>query len=247
MGVFTTNFLGQCDSPIITQLSVSGGFLVITFSVTASEYLNSRYEIATDVGFTNIVNYNVGTHTSPVTTTLEVVGYSTLYVRMKKYCTNGSETYESNWSNIMIWSTAPSSNVYVELVGEGSLNGTRNYKLHVENETFIGFVNMTARKGDNTKNARGEDGYGGILNIPNNDINLPYHDYYKSIPITLPVGIYTANIRAIGIAKNVLFETEVDSAVTYSYIEGYYNGLPSASAEAHLYVPAIIPPEELQN
>ena len=237
MGVFTTNFLGQCDSPTITQLSVSGGFLVITFSVTAPEYLNSRYEIATDAGFTNIVNYNVGTHTSPVTTTLEVAGYSTLYVRMKKYCTNGSETYESNWSNIMIWSEASMSNIYIELIGEGSENGIRNYTLHVENAPFTGFVNVTARKSSTAKTSRGEDSYGGILNISNTAPD--YQDYYKSSELTLPIGTYPGlSIKAIGVSATGL-AAFVDAAVSYSYISGYFNGLPTAQAEAHLVIPEV--------
>ena len=237
MGVFTTNFLGQCDSPTITQLSVSGGFLVITFSVTAPEYLNSRYEIATDVGFTNIVNYNVGTHTSPVTTTLEVAEYSTLYVRMKKYCIDGSETYESNWSNIMIWSETSMSNIYVELIGEGAQDGIRNYTLHVENAPFTGFVNITARKSITAKNSRGEGSYAGILNISNTAPD--YQEYYKSLALTLPIGVYPGlSIKAVGISATGL-AAFVDAGVTYSYISGYFNGLPTAQAEAHLVIPEV--------
>jgi len=129
-------------------------------------------------------------------------------------------------SNNLQYTKASTANIYIsDLVFDQDL-GITTYNLNIEEESFVGFVNMSGEKNLNTRNGSGNDTYGGLIFIPNsNDIG----DWVNaSNPISLSVGVYNCEIKANGNPKNAGQNVEVNIIVGY----GYTNDIADAVAVA---------------
>lgn len=230
MGIFTTTFLAECEAPVITNLTRnSSGYLVIDFTISTVNSAGSRYEVATDPGFTNLVVYNVGTHTSPVTTAVLVDTYSTLYVRMRKYCSHPvSGTFESSWSNVATWTTIPTSTIYVSNVVRQPGQGTADFTLHVENEPFIGyFCAVLTSSTVNGKQVVGSTFAASYVLSPKILSGSPLGTEDRvNVAVNIPIGIYTGcNIYIQANTVNIAEDVNYDMAVIFSKNTILENGI----------------------
>ena len=241
MGSFTATFLAECEAPVINSLTKNvNGYLVINFTMSSSNYASSRYEVATDAAFTSILVYDVGTHTSPVTTTVLADNYSTLYVRVRKYCSLPvTGTYESAWSNIGEWITAPTSSIYVSNVQGVGGSGQRTFDLHVEGAPFVGYAcGLMTNSSVNTRQKLASiDTAGAIITLTINSDEILGAEDRESQAVNIPVGIYpgcSINISANAVPMEE--DVNVDAALVYSLDNIYENGINSSFVSVDLQV-----------
>lgn len=114
--------------------------------------------------------------------------------------------------------------------------GTSSYKLHVENQPFVGYVNLTAFKKEDTRNASIVDEFGGKLTIKNTDSAMT--DYFKSTAVVIPVGVYDCQMSASCIQENQYRDAGVDGSVGYGLTPNYYESIETAQAGVRLEIPA---------
>lgn len=167
------------------------------------------------------------------TTDLETISLSYLEnkIRLKVVSQFGDTAY----SNILQYTKISTANIYI--TDKVSTNGRCTYKLHVENEPFIGFANMIGDKESNGRNARINDTFGGVLLIPN---DYEYGQFAtKSKAVNIPVGVYNCDVESIGLPRNQYEDLAINGAVSYGYTPDYYDS--SVQAEAHLIIPALNP------
>lgn len=137
------------------------------------------------------------------------------------------------YSNVLGYTKTALSNIYISDVLNDSNAGTTSYKLHVENEAFVGFVNMVGNKNANTKNAFINDDFGENLFIP--AINEG-ETVTKSSAVNIPIGIYDCVITATGAPKSMYQDVEIQGGVSYGYTEDYYDSTVNTSCL--LFIPA---------
>lgn len=136
------------------------------------------------------------------------------------------------YSNILQYTKSSTSNIYIsDLVFDQDL-GLTTYNLNVEEEDFVGFVNMAGEKNLNTRNGGGNDTYGGLIFITDsNDIG----DWVNtSNSILLPIGIYNCTLYAYGNPKNAGQNVEVNIIVGYGYTTNISESI--AEAQANLLI-----------
>lgn len=148
-------------------------------------------------------------------------------IRLKAVSQFGDVAY----SNILIYTKTATANIYITDKVLDINSGFCTYKLHVENEIFSGFANMTGRRSSQTRNARINDDFGGVLIIPNGTTGNPWIDFYSSTPVTIPVGVYDC-ILQINAVPVGLGTVEVDAGISYGFTEDYHDGI--THTEAHL-------------
>ena len=105
MSNFKIKVGGSCVAPTINIVSLNAqGYLVINYSLNTTNLGSPEYQIATDENFNNIVKNRVGfSYVQEEVTTLLANGYSNLYVRVRKHCTQGNTTVPSAWSTVYHW------------------------------------------------------------------------------------------------------------------------------------------------
>ncbi len=136
------------------------------------------------------------------------------------------------YSNVLTYVKSAASTVYI--TNETfTAPGVRTYKLHVEGETFVGFANLQGEKNANTRNGVVSESNCGSLFIPN--INDYGQFAQKSVPITLPVGVYDFEIRATGNPRSNTLDLYVNAVISFGY-DQTMNGLAETSVD--LSIPA---------
>lgn len=102
------------------------------------------------------------------------------------------------------------------------------YTLHVENAPFIGYVNIRASRGFDTRSAtvafRIENDIYGPLSLEVNS------DMETSTLVNIPVGTYYCYGEAYGTRAQGGRETIVDGNISYGYTQVFAEGLPNTSA-----------------
>lgn len=137
------------------------------------------------------------------------------------------------YSNILAYTKTAVANIYITDIVKNTTLGRTSYKLHVENETFNGFVNMFGMKNSSTKNASVEDDKGGPLYIPaDND----FEPVYESVAVSIPVGVYSLLISTRGAPISMYQDVEVVGGVSYGYT-GIYDD-STVKATVRRFIPA---------
>ena len=166
------------------------------------------------------------------TTDAEIIALSYLEnkIRLKIVSAFGDEAT----SNILTYTKSSTANIYITDIVIS--NGQATYKLHVENEAFVGFANMKGYKSANGRNARITDTYGGNLLIPNYYV---YGDIAtKSVAVNIPIGVYNCTLRIIGLPFNQFEDLDITGAISYGFAENFDELI---QAEANLFTPAFNP------
>lgn len=134
-------------------------------------------------------------------------------------------------SNSLIYTKALNSNIYITDII--MVNGLTTYKLHVENDMFIGFA-MVAGQKNNTKNSFVKDDYAGRVNIPNSSNII----VFSSQAISLPVGIYDISLIAGGIRNISSITGEINGEIRYSFSNDDFYSPSNPSAHVELIIEA---------
>lgn len=118
----------------------------------------------------------------------------------------------------------PVPNLYITDVVVDTGAGTTNYKLHVENIDFVGYMNLAGERGDNTKGASVDNTVGTLytvdLLIPN--IQPAFTEIFNSTAVTIPIGVYDCVMNASG-APIVVGSVEVNGGVSFGISTDYYD------------------------
>ncbi len=111
-------------------------------------------------------------------------------------------------------------NIYItDFVYDWDL-GTSSYKLHVENQNFVGYANMRAFKQPNGRNARVTgNSFGGTLTISNAVPAL--EEVYKSTAVNIPVGVYNCNMDCSIIPIDLYEYTGLDGYLSFGLSPEY--------------------------
>lgn len=136
------------------------------------------------------------------------------------------------YSNVLTYTKSASANIYITDVAFE--NGRTTYKLHVENETFVGFANMFGQKNANTLNGFVENSFSDTIYIPASSNNI---QVLNSTPVNISVGVYNCEITANGSPKNIYQDVSVEAGVSY----GHTNNIDDSTVQASssLFIPAI--------
>lgn len=166
------------------------------------------------------------------TTDLQTINlpYELNRIRLKVVAQYGEVVY----SNVLQYTRTISVNIYITDVVKDIGAGTTSYKLHVENETFVGFANMIGNKNSNTKNAFISNDFGGNLYIPAANTG---ETVYKSTAVTIPIGVYDCILSAKGAPISMYQDLEVQGGVSYGFTPDYYESTVYTSCL--LFIPAI--------
>lgn len=146
-----------------------------------------------------------------------------------------SQFGEEATSNNLIYEKVSTANIYITDRTPNSDTGIITYKLHVENESFIGYCNMEGNK-INTRNSRIQDTYGNVLYIPN--IAGIGDNTYTSQPVNIPVGVYDCHITIMGIRLSSTEDGIINAGVSYGFGSDYN---AHASVESSVIGELIIP------
>lgn len=141
------------------------------------------------------------------------------------------------YSNILSYTKVASANVFVTDKVQNTTMGTTSYKLHVENEPFVGFVNMFGMKNANTKNARIMDDLGGSLFIPSDN---NFDPVYKSVAVTLQVGVYDFVLSSLGGPISMYQDVEVEGGVSFGFTQVYEDASSERVVTVTRFIPANI-------
>lgn len=137
------------------------------------------------------------------------------------------------YSNVLTYTKTSVANLYISDVVKNTVTGRTTYKLHVENETFNGFVNMFGMKNSNTKNASIEDDNGGPLYIPSDN---DFEPVYRSVVVSIPVGVYSLLISTRGAPISMYQDVEVEGGVSFGYTDVYDDS--TVKATVRRFIPA---------
>lgn len=92
-----------CEIPVINSVQVEpDGKIILDYTVSTINLSTPEYQFATDINFTNIVHYRVGfyyTQLEQIQPLTNVQDGTTLYVRVKKHCSNSNGS--SQWSSVV--------------------------------------------------------------------------------------------------------------------------------------------------
>lgn len=135
-------------------------------------------------------------------------------IRLKVVSTYGEIAYSNN----LIYTKASSTNIFITDRVPNFATGIITYKLHVENEAFVGYCNMEGNK-INTRSSRIQDTYGNVLYIPN--IAGIGDNTYTSQPVNIPVGVYDCQITVIGIRLSSTEDGIINAGVSYGFGTDY--------------------------
>jgi hypothetical protein len=145
-----------------------------------------------------------------------------------KSTANGSVFY----SNILNYQKI-NPNIYITDFEYDINTGTSSYKLHVENQPFVGYANMMAFKQENSRNARVTDNsFGGLLTIPNTTSELV--EVFKSTAVNIQVGVYDCTMSASCIPNDLDLTSGVDGSIAYGFTTDYNESLANGQAGVRL-------------
>lgn len=165
------------------------------------------------------------------------LGYLSNKIRLRIETTFSDVAY----SNILEYEKNSTPNIYITDVNSDISAGYCTYKLHVDNESFTGFVNITGRRNPQARNVRITSNHGIPLIIPNGYPGNPFVDFFNSTPITVPAGVYDCFLQLSGVPVSTNSTVQVDAGISYGFDTNYYNGI--TYAEAHLEIDPIGPIE----
>ena len=152
-------------------------------------------------------------------------------IRLKVVSTYGEIAYSNN----LIYTKTSSTNIFITDRVPNFATGIITYKLHVENEAFVGYCNMEGNK-INTRSSRIQDTYGNVLYIPN--IAGIGDNTYTSQPVNIPVGVYDCHITIMGIRLSSTEDGIINAGVSYGFGSDYN---APASVESSVIGELIIP------
>lgn len=158
----------------------------------------------------------------------------------ERYCVSTAQNITVKVNLNMIDDKVASTNFYItDKVNAGLTVGSATYKLHVENEPFVGYANMVGQKNLPTKGAKVYNDIGALyihtLNIPNGSGTGTISSTSNSI--TLPIGIYDCTIYLQETGTDTMnYDTLIDGAVSFGLTPVYSDVDVSRQAEAHLFI-----------
>lgn len=168
------------------------------------------------------------------TTDLQTINlpYELNRIRLKVVAQYGEVVY----SNVLQYTRTISANIYITDVVHVLGSGVTTYKLHVENETFVGFINLLGEKTANVKNAFVDNTFADRLFIPatyeiGNIIS-------SSKAVTIAPGIYDCELSVTGAPKSFLQDVEAWGKVAFGYTANYADSGVNQKTETRLFVPA---------
>lgn len=142
------------------------------------------------------------------------------------------------YSNILRY-VRSGANIYITDIVLDEVAGVSTYKLHVENQPFVGYANLMAFKQENTRNARVDDEFGGLLTIRNDAPALT--EVFKSTAVVIPIGVHECRMTASCIQINSTELAAVDGGISYGSTPDYYDS--TIMAGVRLTIPAQTEPE----
>ena len=133
---------------------------------------------------------------------------------------------EIAYSNILTYTKATSSTVYITDIEAPYVGqpGYVRYKLHVEDEAFVGYANLRGEK-NNMRNAICNNNHAGSMAMPqafqSGDVKN------QSTAVSIPVGVYNCYIEVIGIRNDYMTEAIFDASVNYGYVADFDDAITS--------------------
>ena len=129
---------------------------------------------------------------------------------------------EIAYSNILTYTKVTSSTVYISNIEAPYIGqpGYVRYKLHVEDEAFVGYANLRGEK-NNMRNAICNNTHGGSMPMPQAYVSGDIKN--QSTAVSIPIGVYNCYIEVIGVRNDYMLEAIFDASVNYGYIADFDN------------------------
>ena len=142
--------------------------------------------------------------------------------------TSGQQSY----SNVLEF-TKSVANIYISNQSSNNLaEGSRTYKLNVENQPFTGYVILRGQRSSNMRGVQANGTHADPLTVPNNtDPNVPLT---LETAVTLPVGIYDCTLQITGVQHSPSITAYSDGFISYSLDNNFDNGICFADAHREI-------------
>ena len=224
VATITMNSKAFCTAPTLTSVDkINNNTVTFIWNNNGVEYGSSAtisLEVSTDGGTNYTSIMNVSPSASPHTISSGVINSIANGSAVKfRVTSNGSPCNTQN-SNVITLTWTKLSEIFVSDIV--SANGYVTYKLNVLFAPFVGYLNSSVTKYDNTKIATLSGDYeSGNTAFPSFPIN---QHHFNSNEVSIPVGVHDLSLSLSG-APIYAGSFECQGAIGFSTTDDYYTNL----------------------